>query len=248
MNSINERGSGERGAEGAAVCSDGRDPITAATLKDALRAACAEVGIIDRDVPADGRWHKADIDGDPRGRGDGRIKLFPDGEGGNLWNWKGETRPFFVDDGRKLTEAERRDRERKRAESIRRAREEEARRHAGAARKASEKMTKAPSVGTARRGLGTVARGIACPTLSLKGGRDGQRVPTPPQILSPSTGSCVSYFTCRGRLRCEARHENVCLRNFTLVCIVSLPLVKYRHGRPDVDAFLEAHTIDSAQG
>jgi putative DNA primase/helicase len=122
---------------GTAVCWDGRDPITAGTLNDALRAACAEVGIVDRDVPADGRWHKTDIDGDSRGRGDGRIKLFPDGEGGIVWNWKGETRPFFVDDGRKLTEAERRDRERKRAESIRRAREKEARRHAGAARKAS---------------------------------------------------------------------------------------------------------------
>jgi hypothetical protein len=128
MDSTNKRAPGERGAGSAAVDSDGRDPITAATLNDALRAACAEVGIVDRDVPADGRWHKTDIDGDPRGRGDGRIKLFPDGEGGIVWNWKGE---------------------------IRRGREEEARRHAGDARKASEKMTKAPSVRTARRDCGT---------------------------------------------------------------------------------------------
>jgi putative DNA primase/helicase len=107
------------------------------TMSEALASACAEVGIIYRDVPADGQWHKTDIDGDPRGRGDGRIKLFADGEGGIVCNWKGETVPFFVDDGRKLTEAERRDRERKRAESIRRAREEEARRHAAGAMKAS---------------------------------------------------------------------------------------------------------------
>jgi putative DNA primase/helicase len=120
-----------------AVFSDSRDPITAATLHDALRAACAAVGIVYRDVPVDGRWRKTDINGDPRGRGDGRIKLFPDGEGGIVCNWKGETRPFFVDDGRKLTEAERRDRERKRAESIRLAQEEQARRHAEAASKAS---------------------------------------------------------------------------------------------------------------
>lgn len=95
------------------------------------------MGIVDRDVPADGRWHPTDIDGDPRGRGDGRIKLFPDGEGGIVCNWKGETLPFFVDDGRKLKEDERRDRERKRAESIRLAREEESRRHAEAREKAA---------------------------------------------------------------------------------------------------------------
>jgi len=118
--------------------SGSRVPITAATLDDALRAACAEVGIIDRDVPSDGRWHKTDIEGDPRGRGDGRIKLFPDGEGGIVCNWKGgETLPFFVNDGRKLTEAERRDRERRRAKKIRLAQEEEARIHAEAREKAA---------------------------------------------------------------------------------------------------------------
>jgi phage/plasmid primase-like uncharacterized protein len=125
--------------------SDGRDPITAATLQDALNRACAEVGIVDRDVPADGQWHPTDIDGDPRGRGDGRIKLFPDGEGGIVCNWKGETRPFFVDDGRKLPKAERRDRQWRRAESIRLAQEEQARRHAKAARKASAIWNASPS-------------------------------------------------------------------------------------------------------
>jgi putative DNA primase/helicase len=120
---------------------------TAATLGDALRAACAEVGVVERDVPADGRWHKTDINGDPRGRGDGRIKLFADGEGGIVCNWKGEILPFFVDDGRKLTEAERRDRERRRADPIRLAREEEAREHAEAASKASENWKAATRAG-----------------------------------------------------------------------------------------------------
>jgi phage/plasmid primase-like uncharacterized protein len=114
-----------------------RDPITGSSLRDALSRACVEVGIVDRDVPADGRWHPTDINGDPRGRGDGRIKLFADGDGGIVWNWKGENLPFFVDDGRKLTEAERRDRERRRADRIRQAREEEARRKVEAAQKAA---------------------------------------------------------------------------------------------------------------
>ncbi|MGH6961537.1 MAG: hypothetical protein ACREE7_13730, partial [Dongiaceae bacterium] len=98
------------------------------SLSEALRAACSEAGIVFREVPADGRWHKTDIDDDPHGGGDGRIKLFPDGEGGIVCNWKGETLPFFAGDGRKLTEAERQDRKRRRADAIRQAGEEEARR------------------------------------------------------------------------------------------------------------------------
>ena len=108
-----------------------------ASLHDALRSACAEVNIVYRDVPADGRWYETDVDGDRRGRGDGRIKLFPDGEGGIVCNWKGETRPFFADDDPTLTEAERAERDHKRQAVIRQAREEEARRRAEAARKAA---------------------------------------------------------------------------------------------------------------
>ncbi len=83
--------------------------VSAVNLHDALRSACADVGILCRDVPADGRWYETDVEGDRRGRGDGRIKLFPDGEGGIVCNWKGETRPFFADDGRKPSDAERRE-------------------------------------------------------------------------------------------------------------------------------------------
>ncbi len=106
-------------------------------LHEALRAACADVGIVYKAVPADGRFHETDVEDDPRGRGDGRIKLFPDGEGGIVCNWKGETRPFFADDGRKLPEAERRERDRKRQEAIQRTSDEEARRCAEGAKKAA---------------------------------------------------------------------------------------------------------------
>jgi len=115
-------------------------------LHDALRSACAEVGIIFRDVPADGRWHETDVDGDRRGLGNGRIKLFPDGAGGIVCNWKGETRPFFADDDSALTEAERAERDRKRRDLIRQTQQEETRRRAEAARKAMAIWEAAQSV------------------------------------------------------------------------------------------------------
>ncbi len=107
-----------------------------AQLQNAARAACAEVGIIYRDVPADGRFHETDIEDDPSGKGDGRIKYFPDGTGGIAFNWKGDKRHFFADDGRTLTDAELRERDRKRQEAIKQAEADEAARHAGAAKKA----------------------------------------------------------------------------------------------------------------
>jgi putative DNA primase/helicase len=112
-------------------------------LQNAARAACAEVGIIYRDVPADGRFHETDIENDPSGKGDGRIKYFPDGTGGIAFNWKGEKKPFFADDGRTLTDAELRERDRKRQEAIKQAEADEAARHAGAAKKALPFVEKA---------------------------------------------------------------------------------------------------------
>lgn len=111
-------------------------PIMNANLHEALQLACAEVGLVYREVHADGRWHDADIDGDPRGRGDGRLKLFPDGEGGIVYNWKGESKAFFVIDEQPLTDAEREARHQRRQAAIRQAHEEEAKRRAEAAHKA----------------------------------------------------------------------------------------------------------------
>lgn len=114
-----------------------------AQLQNAARAACAEVGIIYRDVPADGRFHETDIADDKHGKGDGRIKYFPDGTGGIAFNWKGDKRPFFADDGRTLTDAELRARDTKRQEAIKQAEADEAKRHAGAAKKALPIVEKA---------------------------------------------------------------------------------------------------------
>lgn len=112
-------------------------------LQNAARAACAEVGIIYRDVPADGRFHETDIADDRHGKGDGRIKYFPDGTGGIAFNWKGEKKPFFADDDGTLNDDERRDRDRIRQETIKQAEADEAARYAGAAKKALPILKKA---------------------------------------------------------------------------------------------------------
>ena len=114
-----------------------RDHTLGATLQEAQRVACAEVGVEYRDVPPDGQWYAANLHGDTRGRGDGRIKLFPDGQGGMVWSWKGESRVFFADDGRTLDPYERRERDRRRTEALREAKEEQERRGAEAAAKAT---------------------------------------------------------------------------------------------------------------
>src|SRR5579875_1759452 len=75
-------------------------------LKDALARACAHVGIVNKDVPPDGRWHRSDVLGGNNGKGDASIKLFFDGKGGMVRNWKGEDCLFFADDAHALSEAE----------------------------------------------------------------------------------------------------------------------------------------------
>ena len=112
--------------------------MRASTLDEALRTACAKVGVVYRDVPVDGKWHMADIDGDKRGRGDARIKIFRDGQGGFVHNWKAnEGESFFADDGQQLSEAERYERDRRRAEAMREAEEELGRQRAEASTKAA---------------------------------------------------------------------------------------------------------------
>ena len=96
------------------------------TLTNAAQEACRAEGVEFRDVPADGRWHETNLTDDPRGRGDGRIKLFLDGRGGLVHNWKASAKPrlFFVDDGRTLSDAEWKQREQERWEAIKKAKRE----------------------------------------------------------------------------------------------------------------------------
>lgn len=78
-------------------------------LYGAMTTACRNVGVFPPGaLPDVGKWAEADIDGDTHGKGDARIKLFPDGEGGIVHNWKsGEQQVFFADNIKALTPEQR---------------------------------------------------------------------------------------------------------------------------------------------
>ncbi|WP_051961718.1 toprim domain-containing protein [Methylobacter sp. BBA5.1] len=97
------------------------------SLDTIAREACTAAGVEFKSVPADGLFHAADLVDDHRGRGDGRIKIFPDRQGGIVWNHKtGEQKAFFVDrkGGVPLSTE---DRQRIKAEQERRKQEQKAR-------------------------------------------------------------------------------------------------------------------------
>ena len=85
------------------------------TIDEALREACASEGVAYKDCPANGRWHRADITDDPHGKGDASIKIFTDGEGGIICNWKNGGKPvfFWARADRALTQIEREARRRR---------------------------------------------------------------------------------------------------------------------------------------
>lgn len=65
-------------------------------LYTAMTIACRDLGITPPgSLPVAGKWADADIDGDPHGKGDARIKLFLDGEGGIACNWKSDEKLTF---------------------------------------------------------------------------------------------------------------------------------------------------------
>ncbi len=76
-------------------------------LQEAAQIACAEIGVTYRPVPADGRFHQLDVECKPNRNGAGRIRLFPDSEGGSVWNFvSDETRLFWVKNDRTLSPAD----------------------------------------------------------------------------------------------------------------------------------------------
>lgn len=94
------------------------------SIDDACRAACLAIGVEFKNVPADGSFHAADITDDPRGRNDARIKIFPDQQGGIVWNHKSGLKQHFFINGsatgisqaeRQRIEAEQRKRQAKEA-------------------------------------------------------------------------------------------------------------------------------------
>ncbi len=76
------------------------------SIEDACRAACESIGVDYQSVPADGKFHVADLTDDHKGKNDARIKIFPDRQGGIVCNWKtNEQQSFFVNNHRESREA-----------------------------------------------------------------------------------------------------------------------------------------------
>jgi putative DNA primase/helicase len=81
---------------------------TMSTVFDLACAACDRAGIIYKDVPADGIWHLMDLVDDHRkGKGDGRLRIFHDMQGGDCWNHRtGQHEQFFINRKPVLTQAD----------------------------------------------------------------------------------------------------------------------------------------------
>ena len=105
------------------------------SLEDVCRAACLAIGVDYKAVPENGQFHTTDLSNDHKGKNDARIKLFPDRQGGIVWNHKtGEKQTFFInrEPGQPVPPI---DRKRIEREQVKR-KAEEAAKHNKAARKA----------------------------------------------------------------------------------------------------------------
>ncbi len=89
------------------------------TLYEAAQAACQQIGVIYQHTPIDGAFQTLDVEGKATRNGAGRIRLYPDGEGGQVWNHvTTETLQFWVKDYKTYSPAEQEER-RKRAQAER---------------------------------------------------------------------------------------------------------------------------------
>lgn len=80
-------------------------------LYEAAQVACCKIGVIFRPIPTDGKFHPLDADGKSTNNGAGRIRMFPDGEGGQVWNHAAEnptehTLLFWAKCGKTLSPSE----------------------------------------------------------------------------------------------------------------------------------------------
>lgn len=73
------------------------------TLDEAMRDACAAIGIKPPDrTPVPGRWRRTDTLG-KNGRSDASVMIFDDQSGGIAWNWQTQTREIFRLEGERVT-------------------------------------------------------------------------------------------------------------------------------------------------
>jgi putative DNA primase/helicase len=80
------------------------------SLEHACIDACISIGVQHKNVKPDGEWYTTSLIDDPKNKGNGRIKVFPDLAGGLCFNWvTGQSATFFVDrvDGGVISEQDR---------------------------------------------------------------------------------------------------------------------------------------------
>jgi len=94
-------------------------------VQTAAAAACEQIGVIYQEKPTDGGFHTLDVEGKARRNGAGRIRLYADGEGGQVWNHvTPDTLQFWAKSDQTFTPAEAAERrqrakeERERAEAL----------------------------------------------------------------------------------------------------------------------------------
>ena len=84
-------------------------------LHDAMRQACAAVGILSPDTtPAPGRWRRTNTL-ERNGKGDASVLIFDDAQGGICWNWQtSQKQPFSIRGQGEAPQPRRRDPEKER--------------------------------------------------------------------------------------------------------------------------------------
>lgn len=108
-------------------------------LTEAMQNACHALGVTPRQVPADGMFHRADVEGKNPGNEAATIKMFPDGEGGTVRNFvTDETLMFWAKSDVTLTPAELAERKQRAAAERLRADNELAERRSKAAQLAAK--------------------------------------------------------------------------------------------------------------
>lgn len=76
-------------------------------LHEAAAAACEQIGVIYQEKPKDGGFHYLDVEGKTTRNGAGRIRLYADGEGGQVWNHViGDTLQFWAKNDQTFTPVE----------------------------------------------------------------------------------------------------------------------------------------------
>lgn len=180
------------------------------SVHDAMNEACRAVGIIPPKRVMRGRWALADIDGKANGKGDGRVMIDADGQGGVAYNWQTGEHARFRDAAAPASAPRRADPE------IERQRIERERAAASLCRAIIKAATPATHSYLARKGFPDEL-GLVCETLpdlrgQSLGDMEGPYLIVPGLIGKDVTtaqiiGACGSKLNIRGGRMSGAAHR-----------------------------------------